>query len=277
MKRKFLTVFCILTLLFSTTSPVVARFSSVEEFFLATKIRTIKLTTYNGMIAWFPLETGERPRIIVEAEANGSSQKVTRQFLKQLEIDSIRSGSHLELSVVEPMLPPGISSTSTNFIVYAAPGSISEFMASTENGKIIIDVDFEGTMRLSAENGEISLKNGIGQVTALTSNNVINFGEIHFTESSTLQTSNGAIEGRPRFPDAGLFVFETSNAPIYLDIPEDTLGKFSLMTSGGIVDFDLGYDRRLGESIVVVDRGSGPSIQILTSNDNITVEDPYAY
>jgi len=48
------------------------------------------------------------------------------------------------------------------------------------------------------------------------------------------------------------------------------------MTSGGFIEFDLGYDRRSGETIVEVDRGNGPSIQVLTSNDDITVEDPHA-
>src|SRR5690554_3760267 len=276
MKRKLVLVFCIITLLFSITGTVAARFSSVEEFFLATKIRSIKLTTYSGMIAWYPLEEGERPRIIVEAEANGSSQKVTRQFLKQLEIQSVRTGSHLELSVIEPMLPPGISSTATNFIIYAGPRAIAEIIARTDNGSIVMDVEFDDIMRLSAQNGPITLKNGAGQITAITTNSEIEFGEIKFTDSSTFQTSNGKIKGKPRFPDDGLFVFQTTNAPIYLDVPENTFGKFSLMTSGGFIEFDLGYDRRSGETIVEVDRGNGPSIQVLTSNDDITVEDPHA-
>lgn len=248
------------------------KISQAEKLPLGPEIRSISLTGYSGAISWMPLELDGTPYVLVEKEVQGSSEEVMQRYLDSMGVEDCSTGSHAVFSAIQPPRPSGVRASQIKFSVYASPDQIDHFQAQTSNGRIQIHTAFTCDLDLRTKNGRIQLSSGSGAVRLSASNGRIELGQIHLTNSSSVITSNGRINGLVTFPPHGQFVFETSNGSIDLEIPEDTKGSFNLSTSNGRTHFSLGDQIITGRKTVVMSHESGPSIGVRTSNGHISVQ-----
>lgn len=255
-----------------------SRVTSTEEYPISPEVNSINLSGFNGTITWVPVDSTSQGKIIAEKIVRGSINVALDKFLNTIKVEDYSSGSNLVLKATRPKHILGVSTSEVRFTVYASPDQIREFRAQTSNGAMTIDADFYGLLDLKTSNGAITLRSGTGEVQLRTSNGSIDLGKVRFTESSSVRTSNGKIEGTVSFPNFGNFTFENSNGRIDLKMPYDTQGSFDLATSNGTVDFRLGSDVITKKRKVFVSRGNYPSIRLKTSNGSIRVsEDSWGY
>lgn len=273
MLKKIILLVCVLWIVFSPHGIVGNRVSTKEEYPIGPNVSTISLSGYNGTIKWLPIAEHAQAVVVVEKEVRGSLSAAIEKLLGGIKIEDHSSASDMILKANNPGRPLGVTTSEVRFIVYASPEQIREFQAQTSNGSITIDTDFQGLLHLKTSNGSIILRSGVGEVTLRTSNGSIDLGTTHFTDSSSVRTSNGRIEGTVSFPKSGSFTFENSNGRIDLRMPYDTQGAFDVSTSNGTVAFRLGRDVITGQRKVFISRGNRPSITIKTSNGSITVSE----
>lgn len=240
-----------------------------EEFSLD-GIRKLELCGFNGSIRWLPVE-GAGPCIIVEKEARALNSAMVDELLGELRVENTISQGKLVLKVAKPTRSSGFASAQVSFKVQASPDQIEEFSAQTTNGTISLAVDFKGKLDLTTANGRIELQSCQGQVNATTSNGRISFGKLILEESSALRTSNGRIEGQAEFLGDGHYLFETSNGSLELRIPHASAGSFRATTSNGKVTFAVGENQASGGRQFFIERSTGPSVRLVTSNGNISV------
>lgn len=273
MKKQIIISTVVMLLAFSSCALVGSRETSKEEYPIASTVGSIHLSGYNGAITWKPIDSTDQAVVVVEKEVRGSLGAIMKKFLVGITIEDHGSASEMVLKATHPKRILGVTTSEVRFTVYASPDQIWRFRAQTSNGAIRIDADFDGLLDLRTSNGSIILRSGTGGVTLRTSNGSIDLGSIRFTESSSVRTSNGRIEGTVSFPQSGTFTFENSNGPVDLRMPDDTLGTFDVSTSNGMVDFRLGHDVVTKQRKAFVTRGSCPCVRIKTSNGNVTVQE----
>lgn len=260
----------ILVLAIGSSASAAGRISETQEFLIPHGVSSIDLTGYNGSITWVPVESGAQPRILAVKEVQGLFLGAMEEMLGNISVQDDSSGSEIVLEALQPRHLLGVTSQ-VAFTVYASPEQIKRFKGRTSNGAIRVKVEYNGLLDLKTSNGAITLDYGSGMVSLRTSNGAIDLGQVRLTDSSSVLTSNGRIEGAPIFPLHGEYLFETSNGRIELKMPFDTPGTFDVSTSNGKVDFCLGPESVSGQKSVSIRRGQGPSIKVRTSNGYIGI------
>lgn len=273
MYKQIILIASALLLVFSAYGFVGSLVATREEYAIGPTTSSISLSSYNGTITWMPVNAYEQSVVVVEKEVRGSLNAAMEKFLDRIKVEDHSSGSSMVLRVMQPKRPFGVTSSEVRFTVYASPEQIREFQGHTSNGSIKIDADFYGLLNLKTSNGSIILRSGVGEITLRTSNGNIDLGTTRFTDSSSVRTSNGRIEGVVFFPLYGSYSFENSNGRIDLRMPHDTGGTFDVSTSNGTVDFRLGRDVITGQRTVFITRGNRPSIRVKASNGSISVRE----
>lgn len=76
------------------------------------------------------------------------------------------------------------------------------------------------------------------------------------------------------FPPQGSFLFLTTNAPINIKVPPDTLGTFNLSSSLGTIYFNVAEELYNGMGSATIIRSKEPSITVITSNNTLTISTP---
>lgn len=271
MKRHLVFTTLIYIVFLALTGSAGAEMTRVKEYSIPARVTSIELSSFRGSIQWIPVANREESRIIVEVVADGVSQMAVRNILLQVRIvDNIHPSSIL-LEARRPALPTGVNYVEVNYFVHAPPGQFRQFKAKTNHKPIEIVSQFNGELTLINNNAPIILHSGRGLVNLQTNQAPIELGQLDLAYSSQVQTSNGAISGIVSFPAQGTFSFSTTNAPIDLRMPLDTLGTFNLSASPGAIDFRLGKDIYHATNQATVERGEKPVFTITTSNSSITI------
>lgn len=263
----------VLALVLITNGRSAPQITKREEYTLSTAIHSINVSGYNGEISWKAVEPGSAPRIVVEKEVRGSVSGAMERFLESIQVENYRTDSKIVLAAVKPQRPRGVRSSAVRFTVYAPSDQISDFRAETNNGSIRVEIEFQGSLNLITSNGQIALHSGKGSIALKTSNGRIDLGEICLTDSSSVRTSHGRIEGAVALPHHGDYTFETSNGRIDLQMPHDTAGTFNVKTSNGLVEFRLGKDNITSRNHVHIHRGYQPTIGVKASNGNVSIRE----
>ena len=273
MKRILICITIIYVLVLALTGSAWAQMARVKEYQLQPRVTTIQLSSFLGSITWIPITNQEQARIIAEVVADGVSQTGVRNALLQVRIvENIRPSSIL-LEARRPVLPAGVDYVEVNYTVYASPGQFRQFKAQTAQRPIEIVSRFNAELTLINQNAPITLHSGRGAVHLQTAHAPIILGELDLAFSSQVQTEHGAISGVVSFPSQGSFLFKTTNAPIELKVPQNTLGTFHLSSTRGTIDFQLGDDIYNGSTGTSVERSAEPVVSIITSNSTIIVNE----
>ncbi len=273
MKRILIFITIIYVLLLALTGSAWSQMARVKEYHVQPRVTTIELSSFLGSIKWIPITSQEQARIIVEVIADGVSQTGVRNALLQVRIvENIRPSSIL-LEARRPALPSGVDYVEVNYTVYAPPGQFRQFKAQTAHRPIEIVSGFNAELTLINHNAPITLHSGRGAVNLQTTHAPIMLGKLDLAFSSQVQADHGAISGVVSFPPQGSFLFKTTNAPIELRVPQNTLGTFYLSSTLGAIDFQLGDDIYNGSIGTSVEGSAEPVISIITSNSTITVNE----
>ena len=273
MKRILIFITIIYVLFLALTGSAWAQMARVKEYQLQPRVTTIQLSSFLGSITWIPITNQEQARIIAEVVADGVSQTGVRNALLQVRIvENVRPSSIL-LEARRPALPAGVDYVEVNYTVYASPGQFRQFKAQTAQRPIEIVSRFNAELTLINQNAPITLHSGRGAVHLQTTQAPIMLGELDLVFSSQVQTEYGAISGVVSFPSQGSFLFRTTNAPIELKLPQNTLATFHLSSTRGAIDFQLGDDIYNGSTGTSVERSAEPVVSIITSNSTIIVNE----
>lgn len=73
---------------------------------------------------------------------------------------------------------------------------------------------------------------------------------------------------------SSLVLFLTTNAPINIKVPPDTLGTFNLSSSLGTIYFNVAEELYNGMGSATIIRSKEPSITVITSNNTLTISTP---
>lgn len=269
-KTSVLTIIFVLMLVLSGCGVKVVE--DTVTYSLAANVSVVELLGYNGEIRWVPIRGDEQPRIDIVKYVFGSDTKAMEQFLKLIHIQNNSTADKVTFRVEQPKLPYGVEGSAIQFVVYASPEMLSQFMARTSNGSIYIDATFKGYLDLQTSNGDIILSSGVGEVRARTSNGHIKFNETTLTGQSVLETSNGQIAGNLALSSTGNFKFVTSNGDVELNLPYHTKGAFDIEASNGKIEFSLGSRWANTEhKALSLSLSSDPKIEISASNGNVIV------
>ena len=273
MKRILICITIIYVLVSALTGSAWAQMARVKEYNIQPRVTTIELSSFLGSIKWIPITSQEQARIIVEVVADGVSQTGVRNALLQVRIvENIRPSSIL-LEARRPALPAGVDYMEVNYTVYAPPGQFRQFKAQTAQRPIEIVSKFNAELTLINHNAPITLHSGRGAVNLQTTHAPIMLGELDLAFSSQVQTDHGAISGVVSFPPQGSFLFKTTNAPIELKVPQNTLGTFYLSSTRGAIDFQLGDDIYSGSIGISVEKSVEPVVRLITTNSTIVVNE----
>lgn len=249
---------------------VFATVHSEKQFLIGPETNCLELYGCNGSIVWEPIQDGTS-RIVAQRSVRAFSEAAAREYLQALEVQEQNIDGRMVLRALNPPRPFGVLMSRVRFTVFALGEQFRDFQAQTANGRIEIQTPFDGTLRLTTQNGRITILKAMGQVQCKTANGRIEFGKLVLRESSTLMTANGRIEGQLELPEEGHYRLSTRNGSINLRLPHDTRGSLRAATSNGRVEVHLGDYHSSDRKEVVLGSSAGPRLELTTSNGPISV------
>ena len=201
---------------------------------------------------------------IVVEEINGN---LTIKLITPNNLNNLSIGANMKVYIPKNV---SIQANSSNGNIELGKGLSGDIDFNSSNGKISVDV-LDGEFRIRTSNGSIHMINSKGPGIAETSNGKINFIASQAVGNLSLITSNGSINADLTELTGDKYLFRTSNSHVTIRISEGAGFTLNGKTSNGEIttDYILQED---GKTIFGTVNGGGPSIDIQTSNGNITLQ-----